>query len=163
MNGEAISKEELWTRGSAARSRPAAERTYPAQKAKPFWDTLERPRPEWDLKVLDADPGDPSDSSEVAQPGDRFRDRRLVQWLIAYLAVAWLGLQLMQTLAEIWDFPVPMQRGISLALALGALPALVVAWYHGELGRQRVCACEVALLTGSTLGAALAIWLLCFA
>jgi hypothetical protein len=83
----------------------------------------------------------------------RLRERKVVQWFLAYLAVAFLVLQVMEILAEAWSIPIPFQRGLSLGMGLGTLPALVVAWYHGELGRQRVCCTEVGiigiLLTGT--------------
>jgi hypothetical protein len=74
------------------------------------------------------------------------KQSKLVQWLATYLAVAWLTLQLVETLAEIWNLPVQLQRGISLSLGLLIVPAAVVGWYHGEQGRQRVCACEIAIV-----------------
>lgn len=160
MNRDTIRKEP-WSRSSTPRSGPEAG--HAGQRRRPNKPSDGEPQSslDWTLKVLHSDPD--RDSDDTDESSVRLRDRRLVQWFIAYLAVAWLGLQLMQTLAEIWSFPVPLQRGISLALALGAFPALVVAWYHGELGRQRVSACEIALLTGLTAAAAFAIWLLCFA
>lgn len=94
---------------------------------------------------------------------ERLKDRKFVQWLVAYIAMAWIGLQFTQTLAEIWDLPISIQRGISVTLALGLLPALVVAWYHGEMGRQRVCGTEACVLGVLTVGAAITVWQTCFA
>ena len=77
---------------------------------------------------------------------DHLRRSKLVQWLLAYLGVAWLTLQLVETLGDIWDWPVRFQRVTSLVLGLLFFPAAVIAWYHGEQGRQRVCCTEVALV-----------------
>jgi hypothetical protein len=74
------------------------------------------------------------------------RRSKLVQWLLTYLGVAWLSLQLIETLGDIWDLPIMLQRAASLALGLLFFPAAVIAWYHGEQGRQRVCPVEVSLL-----------------
>lgn len=93
----------------------------------------------------------------------RLKDRRFVQWLVAYIAMAWIGLQFTQILAEIWALPVSMQRGISLTLALGLLPALVVAWYHGEMGRQRICGSEVCIVGALLAGTGITVWHTCFA
>lgn len=161
MDGEMMPHKDSWSRTPAARSRPKAGRRQDRRSEKRS-DDGQRPSVDRKLRVLRGDVPDPG-PAETEESSERLRDRRLVQWFVAYLAVAWLGLQLTQTLAEIWSFPVMLQRGISLALALGAFPALVIAWYHGELGRQRVCTCEIALLTVLTAGAAFAIWLLCFA
>jgi hypothetical protein len=89
------------------------------------------------------------------------RERKLVQWLVGYLAVAWMALQLTDSLREIWNWPVGVPRAITLALGLGAFPAAVVAWYHGEKGRQQLCLCELLLLIGLTLGSAAMVWSAC--
>ena len=62
-----------------------------------------------------------------------------MQWTVAYLAIAWVVLQLMDILAEIWSWSVFFQQVVSLVLAFGTLPVLVVAWFHGEKGRQEIC------------------------
>ena len=93
---------------------------------------------------------------------DGLRDRRIVQWFVGYLAMAWLALQLMQTLADIWSVPISIQRGVSLMLAFGTLPTLVVAWYHGELGRQRVCVMEVGIVAAMLLTTLAVVWRTCF-
>lgn len=91
----------------------------------------------------------------------RLRRRKLVEWMLAYFAIAWMVLQMTDVLREIWDWPVGLQRGITLALAFGALPAWVIAWYHGEKGRQRVSVLECLLVGTLVLGSAWLIWLLC--
>lgn len=93
---------------------------------------------------------------------ERLKERKIVQWFIAYLAVAWIALQLMEILADIWSLPVTAQRAISLGLGLGTLPALVLAWYHGELGRQRVCWREAGLVGVLLAGSLAAVWRVCF-
>lgn len=90
----------------------------------------------------------------------RLRERRLARWLLAYLAMAWMVLQITDALREIWNWPIGLPQGITLALGLGVLPAAVVAWYHGEKGRQRVCVCEVAVIATLIAGCAWVIWTL---
>ena len=85
-------------------------------------------------------------------------DRSMIHWTLAYLAGAWLVLQLMDILSDIWRLPLVTQRFVCLALGLGILPALVVAWYHGEKGSQRVCALETVLLTGILAGSGVVLW-----
>jgi len=89
---------------------------------------------------------------------DRLMERKVVQWFIAYIAVAWIVLQLTEILAGMWEIPINAQRAISLTLGLGTLPALVVAWYHGEMGRQRVCLPEVGLVGTLTVGVIATVW-----
>jgi hypothetical protein len=94
---------------------------------------------------------------------ERLKERKVVQWLLAYLAMTWAILQANDALADVWGVPLMVQRAGSLALALGILPVLVVAWYHGEKGRQRVCCVEAGLI-GLTLAVTFGtVWRVCFA
>ena len=72
--------------------------------------------------------------------------RKLVQWTATYLVAAFGILQLTEVLSGIWMWPITLQRGASLILGMGLFPAIVVAWFHGEKGRQDVCALEIAIL-----------------
>ena len=49
------------------------------------------------------------------------------------------------------------QKLVCIVLGLGVFPAAVVAWYHGEKGRQQVCKLEVAILTALTIAGLFAI------
>lgn len=83
----------------------------------------------------------------------RLEDRKLVQWAFAYLAGAWLVLQVMDVLGELFDWPLALQRTVFTVLAVGFFIALVIAWFHGERGQQRVTGLEILVLAG-VLGAA---------
>ena len=85
-------------------------------------------------------------------------DRRMVHWTLAYLAAAWLALQMTDVLTEIWNWPVPVQRGICVGLALGLLPALVLSWFHGERGSQRVTCAEVLLVGALLFASGAGVW-----
>ena len=78
----------------------------------------------------------------------RLRQRKLVQWALAYLAGAWLLLQLLDLLAQPFAWPDLVLRAATVVLAVGFFAALVLAWYHGERGGQRVTTIELAMLTG---------------
>jgi len=81
----------------------------------------------------------------------RLRERKLFQWALAYLAGAWVLFQGIEIMAEPWELSPGFQRTVHLLVALGFLVALVLAWYHGEQGRQRVSGAElliIALLLG---------------
>ncbi|HSG49379.1 MAG TPA: hypothetical protein VLA43_16280 [Longimicrobiales bacterium] len=78
----------------------------------------------------------------------RFRERRVVQWSLAYLAAAWLLLQVVSDLADPWGIPGVWIRALTVALALGFFVTLVLAWYHGEKGHQRVTGPELLILAG---------------
>jgi serine/threonine-protein kinase len=76
----------------------------------------------------------------------RLRERKLFQWALAYLAGAWLVLQAMEVTAEPFGWPLALQRGITILLVVGFFVALVLAWYHGEKGRQRVSGPELLMI-----------------
>lgn len=76
----------------------------------------------------------------------RLRERKLVRWALAYVAAAWLVIEVIGQLGDIFDIPVGFQRGLVVVLAFGLLITLVLAWYHGERGRQRVNGGEIAIL-----------------
>ena len=76
----------------------------------------------------------------------RLKQRKLVQWALAYIAAAFALIQVLDVVASRFDWPAPLERSIILALAVGFVVALVIAWYHGEQGRQRVSGPELLLL-----------------
>jgi TolB-like protein len=84
----------------------------------------------------------------------RLRERKLVQWALAYLAGAWLMLQLLHLLAATYGWPPYVMRAVPAVLAAGLLATIVVAWYHGERGHQRVTGIELLVLAGILVAAA---------
>ncbi len=77
---------------------------------------------------------------------DRLRRRHVVQWGVAYVGGAWLVLQVVDVLGEQFAWPMGLQRGFTLILGIGLFVTLVLAWYHGEKGRQRVSGPELLIL-----------------
>ena len=78
---------------------------------------------------------------------ERLKQRKLVQWAVAYAAGAWVLLQGLSLLAETYGWP-PLAMQIAVAIALiGFLVTLILAWYHGERGEQRLTRNELLLLT----------------
>ncbi len=76
----------------------------------------------------------------------RIRTRKLVQWSAAYLAAAWLALQALDLLGNHFGWPGFVFRSGFVLLCAGLLLTLVLAWYHGEQGRQRVSGFELIIL-----------------
>src|SRR6185312_5160452 len=66
----------------------------------------------------------------------RLKQRKLVQWALAYVAAAFALIQVVDVVAHHFGCPEVLQRGITLLLA----------WYHGEQGRQRVSGTELLLI-----------------
>lgn len=76
----------------------------------------------------------------------RLKRRKLVQWALAYLAGAWVFLQVLGLAAESYHWPDAVMRLAFAVLALGLAVALVLAWYHGERGEQKVTGPELILI-----------------
>ena len=76
----------------------------------------------------------------------RLQQRKLVQWAIAYVAFAFALLQGIDIVAQRFAWPESVERILILALCVGFFVALVLAWYHGERGAQRVSSTELVIL-----------------
>jgi TolB-like protein len=68
----------------------------------------------------------------------RLRQRKLVQWTVAYLAGAVICLEGFEIVAEQFRWAMWVRQGATVALLFGLLVTLVLAWHHGERGRQKV-------------------------
>lgn len=106
-----------------------------------------RPAPE----VVDGGRSEPSDT---IQGNSRIRvnilkdilDRRFAQYVAAYAAIGWGALQVVdqlvdrEVLSDLW-------YRLALVVFLGGLPAsMIISWYHGSRGDQKVMLREVWLL-----------------
>lgn len=76
----------------------------------------------------------------------RLKQRKPVQWAAAYVAAAFALLQGIDIVAQQFGWPDGVRRGITLALVVGFFVTLVLAWYHGERGAQRVSGTELLIL-----------------
>jgi serine/threonine-protein kinase len=90
----------------------------------------------------------------------RLKERKLVQWALAYLAGAWVFLEATGFVAENFAWPQRVIRGLTLVVGVGFFVTLVLAWYHGEKGRQRVSGPELLMLTALFLIAGITLSLL---
>jgi TolB-like protein/Tfp pilus assembly protein PilF len=76
----------------------------------------------------------------------RLKQRKLVQWAIAYAAFAFALLQGVDIVSQRFAWPDQIERILILALAIGFVIALVLAWYHGERGAQKISSTEIVIL-----------------
>jgi TolB-like protein/Flp pilus assembly protein TadD len=76
----------------------------------------------------------------------RLKQRKLVQWALAYIAAAFALLQGIDVVAQQFGWPEGVRRGITLGLVVGFFITLVLAWYHGERGAQKVSGTELIIL-----------------
>jgi serine/threonine-protein kinase len=95
---------------------------------------------------------DPSSVAAGAPPGageaflKRAKDRALFQWAAAYLAGAWAVLEVVGFAGDRLLWPSLIPQAAAVVAFFGFFVALVVTWYHGERGRQRVHGREVLLI-----------------
>jgi len=76
----------------------------------------------------------------------RLKERKLVQWALAYAAGAFALLQGIDIVAQRFGWPESVERLLIIVLAVGFFVTLVLAWYHGEHGAQRVSGTELMIL-----------------
>jgi len=77
----------------------------------------------------------------------RLRRRKVVQWGIAYAAGAWVLLQGVALIRDTFGWSHQIQQIVMLVLLIGLPIVLVLAWYHGDRGEQRIRRTELAILT----------------
>ena len=86
----------------------------------------------------------------MASIQDRLRESHVGHWTLAYIGGAWLTLQVVDILADQFRWPLRLQQSITVLLVAGFFVTVVLAWYHGEKGRQAFAVTEV-LIVGTLL------------
>src|SRR5512133_2120198 len=76
----------------------------------------------------------------------RLKQRKLVQWTLGYVAAAFALLQGIDIVAQRFGWPEQTMRFVIIALSVGLFVTLVLAWYHGERGAQRISGTELLIL-----------------
>jgi len=77
----------------------------------------------------------------------RVNDHKMVQWSVAYIALAY-GLQHGVILtSESFEWPNAVARISMLLLALGLPVVMTFAWYHGERASQQFTKAELSILS----------------
>ena len=76
----------------------------------------------------------------------RLKQRKLVQWAIAYVAFAFALIQVIDVVSDSYGWSHAVMHLVFGALVVGFVVTLVLAWYHGEQGRQRASGTELLLI-----------------
>ncbi|MEO5596813.1 MAG: tetratricopeptide repeat protein [Lysobacteraceae bacterium] len=76
----------------------------------------------------------------------RLKQRKLVQWAVAYVAATFALLQGIDIVAAKFGWPDSIERLLIIAACVGFFVALVLAWYHGEKGAQKASSTELMIL-----------------
>jgi TolB-like protein len=72
--------------------------------------------------------------------------RKVVQWAIGYAAVGVVVVEVLDVVGGRFVWPEWILEGGIVVVSYGLLATMVLAWFHGERGRQRVEGMEVLLL-----------------
>jgi TolB-like protein len=89
----------------------------------------------------------------------RLRRRKVAQWGIAYAAAGWTLLQTVEYATETFHWPEPIRQWSTLVVLFGLPLVLVIAWYHGDRGEQRVTRTELSIIMLLFLVAGAGFWL----
>ena len=76
----------------------------------------------------------------------RLQQRKLVQWALAYVAAAFALLQGVDIVAGKFGWPESIERALIIALCIGFFVTMLLAWYHGDRGAQKISGTELLLL-----------------
>jgi len=77
---------------------------------------------------------------------ERLKQRKIVQWALAYIAAAFALIQVADIVGQRFGWPEQAMRIFIVVTAVGFFVTLIVAWYHGERGVQRVNGTELLIL-----------------
>jgi TolB-like protein len=88
------------------------------------------------------------------------KERKLVQWGLAYLAGAFFVYTGLDPARETWGIPSIVIKAVHLLLITGFFITLVLAWYHGEKGRQSVSGPELLMVSALLVVAGVALTML---
>jgi TolB-like protein len=89
----------------------------------------------------------------------KLRHKKVVQWGVAYAAAAWTLLQAVEYAVETFHWPDPIRQWTTLAVVLGLPLVLVLAWFHGDRGVQRVTGTELAIIALLCVVGGATLWL----
>jgi TolB-like protein len=76
----------------------------------------------------------------------RLKERKLVQWALAYLCGAWVLVEATNLVIDQFSWPLVIGQVVTVLAFFGFFVVLVIAWYHGERGRQWVSGPELLII-----------------
>ena len=77
---------------------------------------------------------------------DRIKHHKVVQWTLAYLALAYTLLHGAEMLGNSLGWSHGLLRLFTLLLILGVPVVIIVSWYHGARGQRRVSGTELMII-----------------
>ncbi len=95
----------------------------------------------------------------MRNPFPNLMKKKVVQWSTAYVAVAVVLVEVLDIVGGRFSWPEFLVEAGIVVLAFGSLVTVVLAWFHGEKGRQRVGGLEAGLLLGIVALCVVTLWL----
>jgi len=77
----------------------------------------------------------------------RINDHKMVQWGVAYVALAYAVQHAVILTSEAFEWPHAVSRISMLLLALGLPVVMTLAWYHGERASRRISGPELTIIS----------------
>jgi adenylate cyclase len=77
---------------------------------------------------------------------ERIKRHKVVQWTLAYLALAYTLLHGAELLGNSLGWSHGLLRAFTLLLIMGVPVVIIVAWYHGARGQRRVSGTELMII-----------------
>ena len=85
-------------------------------------------------------------------------DRRVVPWLVAYLAGAWVVLESTIYLTGQFGWAPEIPRVLPVILAFGILSVITLAWFHGKAGWQKIRVTEAVIHGAVAVALGVTLW-----
>jgi tetratricopeptide (TPR) repeat protein/TolB-like protein len=85
-------------------------------------------------------------SEEPRSVFDALRQRRMFHWLLAYAAGAWAVAEATGFAIDNYDLPRPLLDVVLFLIGIFLPITVVLVWYHGHQGRQRITRSEGTIL-----------------
>jgi TolB-like protein/tetratricopeptide (TPR) repeat protein len=89
----------------------------------------------------------PPPVDRLAQLWRRINEHKMVQWCVAYIAVAYAVQHAVVLTGEAFEWPPAVLRITMLLMVLGLPVMLTLAWYHGERASRHFSTAELSILS----------------
>jgi adenylate cyclase len=89
----------------------------------------------------------PPPVDRLSQLWRRVNQHKIVQWTVAYIAVAYALQQGLVLIGGAFDWPGAVLRASMLLLILGLPVVITLAWYHGERASRNFSAAELTIIS----------------
>jgi serine/threonine-protein kinase len=76
----------------------------------------------------------------------RLRERRMIQIALSYIGAAWVVMEVIDQFVDRAIVPELLYRIVLIWMLAGVPAALLIAWHHGEKGKQRAPLSEIVVL-----------------